>query len=75
MDKKIIVTPTTKKLLNLFRQYGKWQSELISLAETLGVNDGVVDASCALHQELVAVIGNVVGENVCDESDDENILI
>ena len=75
MDKKIIVTPTTKKLLNLFRQYGEWQSELISLAEKLGVKDDVVDASCALHQELVAVIGNVVGENVCDESDYDNILI
>lgn len=74
-NKRIIVTPTTRELLNLFRQYGKWQSKLISLTEMLGIENGVVGTSCDLYQELVATIGDVVGENVCNESGEGDILI
>lgn len=74
-NKRIMTTPETTELINLFRQYCEWQSKMIALTEEIDVENEIAVMSGDLYLAMATLIGSVVTENISNRSDGEYILI
>lgn len=74
-NKRIMTTPETTELINLFRQYCEWQSKMIALTDEIDVENEIAVMSGDLYQAMATLIGSVVTENISNRSDEEHILI
>lgn len=67
----IIVSDNTAELIELYRRFCNWQSDLISFIEKNDEDSEIIETSVDIHTRLTTLLGQTIGQNIDDSSYDK----